>query len=143
MQAFATVLDELSFTPSRNGKLALLEQYFRATPDPDRGWALAALTDGLPLRFPMRRIISDLMAARIDPVLFKLSRDYVGDTAETVALLWPDAGSSVSGVDRQFPQGALGRATPARHDGHPAGHDADRGGCRLRPAGRGRARCPP
>ena len=90
MLAFATVLDELSFTQSRNGKLALLEQYFRVTPDPARGWALAALTDGLPLRFPMRRIISDLMAERIDPVLFKLSRDYVGDTAETVALLWPD-----------------------------------------------------
>jgi DNA ligase 1 len=31
-----------------------------------------------------------LMAMRVDLVLYKISRDYVGDTAETVALLWPD-----------------------------------------------------
>ncbi len=89
MRAFAEVLDALSTTQSRNGKLALLTAYLRSAPDPDRGWALAALTDGLPLRISFRRILSDLMAERTDPVLFKLSRDFVGDTAETVALLWP------------------------------------------------------
>ena len=90
MRAFATLLDELANAPRRNDKLALMTAYFRSAPDPDRGWALAALTDGLPLRLPLRRILSDLMAARIDPVLYQLSRDYVGDTAETVSLLWPD-----------------------------------------------------
>ena len=30
------------------------------------------------------------MALRIDPVLYQMSRDYVGDTAETVSLLWPE-----------------------------------------------------
>jgi DNA ligase 1 len=67
-----------------------LQAYFRATPDPDRGWALAALTDGLPLSFPVRRTLGDMMAKRLDPELYRLSRDYVGDTAETVALCWPD-----------------------------------------------------
>lgn len=90
MQRFANLLDSLGYTQSRNRKIALLGTYFRATPDPDRGWALAALTDGLPLRLPFRRMLSDLMSAHVDPVLFKLSRDYVGDTAETVSLLWPD-----------------------------------------------------
>lgn len=33
--------------------------------------------------------IRAMIDARIDPVLFRMSRDYVGDTAETVALLWP------------------------------------------------------
>ena len=55
MKAFATLLDRLSYTPSRNGKLALMAEYFQRTPDPDRGYALAALTDGLPFSFPVRQ----------------------------------------------------------------------------------------
>ena len=47
MQRFAELLDRLVYTTARNAKLKLLEHYFRATPDPDRGWALAALTEGL------------------------------------------------------------------------------------------------
>ncbi len=90
MQQFANLLDCLTTTPSRNGKLGLLVEYFRTAPDPDRGFALAALTDGLFPRLPLRRALGELMADKIDPVLYQLSRDYVGDTAETVSLLWPD-----------------------------------------------------
>jgi DNA ligase-1 len=90
MEAFAALLDRLVYTPGRNAKLRLLADYFRATPDPDRGWALAALTDGLPFTFPVRRILAGLMEKRLDAELFRLSRDYVGDTAETVALAWPE-----------------------------------------------------
>jgi DNA ligase 1 len=89
MKAFAELLDRLAYTPSRNDKLRLLADYFASTPDPDRGYALAALTDGLFFRLPLRRILSDLLVPRVDPVLFDLSRDYVGDTAETIALIWP------------------------------------------------------
>ena len=91
MQVFADLLDSLGYAQSRNRKIALLKAYFRATPDPDRGYALAALTDGLNVRVPLRRMLADLTASFIDPDLYRLSRDYVGDTAETVALLWPDA----------------------------------------------------
>ena len=91
MKAFADLLDRLSYSPSRNAKLRLMQEYFRATPDPDRGWALAALTDGLPFSFPLRRTLSDMMARRMDPELFRLSRDYVGDTAETIALVWGES----------------------------------------------------
>lgn len=89
MRPFAELLDRLAYTSSRNGKLKLMRDYFERTPDPDRGWALAALTDGLPLSFPVRRTLLDIVGAKIDEELFRLSRDYVGDTAETVALLWP------------------------------------------------------
>jgi DNA ligase 1 len=88
MKAFAELLDRLTYTPSRNAKLRLMQEYFRATPDPDRGWALTALTDGLPFSFPLRRTLADMMARRMDPELFRMSRDYVGDTAETIALVW-------------------------------------------------------
>ncbi len=90
MKAFATMLDKLSYTPARNGKLALLKEYFLTTPDPDRGYALAAITDSLPFSFPVRQTILDLAAEHIDPELFRLSRDYVGDTAETLSLIWPN-----------------------------------------------------
>ena len=89
MKDFAGLLDRLSYTPSRNDKLRLLADYFATAPDPDRGYALAALTDGLFFRLPLRRILTELLASRVDPVLFDLSRDYVGDTAETIALIWP------------------------------------------------------
>ena len=73
----------------RNGKLRLMTDYFRTTPDPDRGWALAALTGALSFQHAKPACIRALIAERIDPVLFGLSYDYVGDLAETVALIWP------------------------------------------------------
>jgi DNA ligase 1 len=96
VKAFAALLDRLAYTPSRNDKLRLLADYFASTPDPDRGFALAALTDGLFFRLPLRRILTDLVGSRVDPVLFDLSRDYVGDTAETIALIWPGGSARVA-----------------------------------------------
>ena len=87
--AFADLLDRLILTPGRNCKLALLKAYFRETPDPDRGWALAALTDGLDFPAVKSSTIRTMLMERIDPVLWTLSRDFVGDTAETASLLWP------------------------------------------------------
>lgn len=90
MKKFAQLLDGLSYTSARNGKLRLLQNYFSTTPDPDRGFALAALTDEMPITVPLQRILTELSTTRFDAVLFKLSRDYVGDTAETLALIWND-----------------------------------------------------
>lgn len=90
MEAFAALLDALVYTRSRNNKLALIADYLKRTPDPDRGWALAALTDGLDFPAVKASTIRNLLNDRVDPVLFALSRDYVGDTAETASLLWPE-----------------------------------------------------
>lgn len=89
MRAFAELLDRLSLTGSRNAKLVLLRDYLRATPDPDRGWALAALTGDLSFDAAKPAMIRKAVEARVDPVLFRWSYDYVGDLAETVALIWP------------------------------------------------------
>jgi DNA ligase 1 len=93
VKTFATLLDRLSYTPSRNAKIALMVDYFRSVADPDRGYGLAALTDDLSLTFPVRKTVLELASQHIDPELFKLSRDYVGDTAETLSLIWPDRNS--------------------------------------------------
>lgn len=89
MNRFADLLDRLSYEPRRNAKIALVEDYMRTESDPDRGWALAALTGGLDLPNAKPGLIRALIAERTDPVLFALSYDYVGDLSETVALMWP------------------------------------------------------
>ncbi|QZH76149.1 MAG: cisplatin damage response ATP-dependent DNA ligase [Erythrobacter sp.] len=90
MEDFAALLDALVYTRSRNEKLRLIAEYLRATPDPDRGWALAALTDGLDFPAVKSSTIRNLLKERVDPVLWSLSRDFVGDTAETASFLWPE-----------------------------------------------------
>ena len=89
MRAFAHLLDRLSFTPSRNAKLTLVRDYLRDTADPERGWALAALTGELSFTGAKAGQIRRAVEARVDPVLFGWSYDFVGDLAETVALVWP------------------------------------------------------
>jgi DNA ligase-1 len=91
VRAFAALLDRLSFTRSRNSKLVLVRDYLRSAPDPERGWALAALTGELVFDVAKPAFIRKAVEARMDPVLFAWSYDYVGDLAETVALVWPAA----------------------------------------------------
>jgi DNA ligase-1 len=89
MRAFATLLDRLSLTASRNAKLVLVGDYLRQRPDPERGWALAVLTGALTFNAAKPAMIRKAVEARVDSVLLGWSYDYVGDLAETVALIWP------------------------------------------------------
>jgi DNA ligase-1 len=89
MNRFAQLLDRLGYEPGRNNKLRLMTEHFRTVPDPERGWALAALTGALTFRHAKPGIIRALIAQRADAILFELSYDYVGDLSETVALMWP------------------------------------------------------
>ena len=97
MNRFAELLDRLAYEHGRNNKLRLMTDYFRSTPDPERGWALAALTGALNFTHAKPGLIRSLIAERTDPVLFALSYDYVGDLSETVALMWPAASSPADG----------------------------------------------
>ncbi len=89
MQSFAALLDRLILTPARNGKLTLLGDYCATTPDPDRGWGIAAITRDLTFTAAKPAMLRGLIEARMDAELFALSYDYVGDLAETIALAWP------------------------------------------------------
>ncbi|QJQ31901.1 cisplatin damage response ATP-dependent DNA ligase [Sphingomonas lacunae] len=95
MRAFAELIDRLTYTRSRNAKLRLIGDYLKGTADPDRGWALAALTGEVNLPAVKPASIRAMIEERVDPLLFRMSRDYVGDTAETVALMWPEPGETV------------------------------------------------
>jgi DNA ligase-1 len=89
MKAFAALIEALVYAPARNAKLALLSEYFATRPDPERGWALAALTGALAFPHAKPALIRALVAERVDPYLFALSYDFVGDLAETASLIWP------------------------------------------------------
>jgi DNA ligase 1 len=89
MRDFSQLLDALVYTRSRTAKLRLIGDYLKRTPDPDRGYALAALTGELDLPGVKPAAIRAIVEERVDPVLLAMSRDYVGDMAETVSLLWP------------------------------------------------------
>ena len=90
MKPFAELLDRLLYTPQRNAKVALLVDYFHNVPDPDRGWGLAAMTGALSFAHAKPALIRELVSTRTDPVLFGWSYDFVGDLAETAALMWPE-----------------------------------------------------
>ena len=99
MHAFSQLLDDLVYTRSRNTKLALIGDYLKETPDPDRGYGLAALTGTLDIPAVKHAAVRAIAEERVDPVLLYMSRDYVGDMAETVALLWPKQGGEPPEVD--------------------------------------------
>ena len=105
MKRFAALLETLILTPSRNRKIATLGDYFATVPDPDRGLAVAAITRDLTLRHVKPALLRGLTESRVDPVLFNLSYDYVGDLAETVALIWPRQRGGVLPMPRRFRSG--------------------------------------
>ncbi|WP_027542360.1 ATP-dependent DNA ligase [Bradyrhizobium sp. WSM2254] len=114
MNRFAELLDRLAYEPGRNNKLRLITGYFREVGDPDRGYALAALTGALSFKHAKPALIRDLIASRTDEVLFGLSYDYVGDLSETVALMWP---RRVPGNSESFPGHPSPPPSPARGEG--------------------------
>ncbi len=95
MRAFSQLLDDLVYTRSRNTKLKLIGDYLKEVPDPDRGFGLAALTGTLSIPAVKHAAVRAIAEERVDPVLLYMSRDYVGDMAETVALLWPTSATGV------------------------------------------------
>lgn len=111
MKRFAALIDRLIYTRSRNSKLALIVDYLRHTPDPDRGWAIAALTESLDFPAVKAGTVRTLLATRVDEELFRLSRHFVGDTAETAALLWPDAPGNKADLSVSAAVDALSAAT--------------------------------
>ncbi len=100
MRDFSRLLERLYYEPSTLGKERLLSDYFAATPDPDRGYAVAIIADTLSLPDFKRSMVLDLIRARTDPQLLAMSYDYVGELSETVAHLWPAGPAPASDLPR-------------------------------------------
>src|ERR1700739_1897077 len=128
MNRFAKFLDRLAYEPARNNKLRLMTEYFRSTPDPDRGYALAALTGALSFPHAKAGLIRSLIAERTDPVLFALSYDYVGDLSETVALMWPTHSPSPLVGEGREGGGLAQSSTSTHHRPTPTPNPSPQGG---------------
>jgi DNA ligase-1 len=115
MKAFSDLLERLLFSPGRNTKIALLHAYFASRPDPERGYALAAIAGALDFPGAKPATLRAMAESRSDPELFALSYDFVGDLAETVALIWRTRiPMSRPNFPRSFPRCAPPNAMPSR-----------------------------
>ncbi|RWO75942.1 MAG: cisplatin damage response ATP-dependent DNA ligase [Mesorhizobium sp.] len=117
MNRFAELLDRLVLTPSRNGKLKLLSDYFRRVENPDRGLALAAITGDLTIAAVKPAMLRALVMERMDPVLFGYSYDYVGDLAETVSLVWPQSPADIANHEPTLAEVVAKLQAASRSDG--------------------------
>ncbi|MEL7443815.1 MAG: ATP-dependent DNA ligase, partial [Pseudomonadota bacterium] len=89
MKAFSNLLEQLYYTSGNKAKAQLIADYIANTPDPDRGWAIAAMAGTLRFDFFKRNTVKKLITEHTDSALFAMSYDYVGEVSETVAHLWP------------------------------------------------------
>ena len=93
MKAFATLYSRLDATTSSNAKLAAMRDYFREADPADAAWAVYFLAGGRPRQLVPTRVLRET-ATRIAEVpewLFEESYQAVGDLAETISLLVPEA----------------------------------------------------
>src|SRR6478672_7417123 len=98
MRAFADLYAALDQTTKTNEKVARLVCYFREAPAPDAAWAIYFLSGRKPRQVvPYRKLVAwAIDEAKIPEWLYFECLSAVGDVAETIALLLPEATTSSS-----------------------------------------------
>jgi DNA ligase-1 len=93
MRAFAELYAELDATTSSNAKLAAMQRYFAQAAPEDAAWAVYFLSGGRPRQLVPVRLLHELAVIHsgLAPWLFEESYQSVGDLAETISLILPDA----------------------------------------------------
>ena len=93
MRRFARLFAELDETTRTNEKVEAMVRYFAEAEASDAAWAVHFLSGGRPKRLiPVRRLASwAIEESRIPEWLFEESYHAVGDLAETISLLLPEA----------------------------------------------------
>ena len=109
MKRFAELFDALDATTATSEKVALLRSYFAATPASDAAWAAYFLAGGKPrqtVRTAELRAWAQ-QAAGLPDWLFEECYQAVGDLAETIALVLPDALPIASADADRLPESGL------------------------------------
>lgn len=93
MRAFAELYAELDATTSSNAKLAAMQRYFTQAAPEDAAWAVYFLSGGRPRQLVPVRLLHELAVTHsgLSPWLFEESYQAVGDLAETISLILPEA----------------------------------------------------
>lgn len=93
MKAFAELYSLLDATTSSNAKLAAMQQYFAKAAPEDAAWAVYFLSGGRPRQLVPTRMLREqaMLLSGLPEWLFEESYQAVGDLAETLSLLLPQA----------------------------------------------------
>ncbi|MEE4914310.1 ATP-dependent DNA ligase [Pseudomonas alliivorans] len=93
MKAFAELYTRLDATTSSNAKLAAMREYFEQADPQDAAWAVYFLSGGRPRQLVPTRILREqaMTLGHLPEWLFEESYQAVGDLAETLSLLLPQA----------------------------------------------------
>ncbi len=93
MKAFATLYSRLDATTSSNAKLAAMRDYFREADPADAAWAVYFLSGGRPRQLVPTKVLREtaMKVSALPEWLFEESYQAVGDMAETISLLMPEA----------------------------------------------------
>ena len=93
MKAFARLYAELDATTSSNDKLAAMQAYFAQAAPEDAAWAVYFLSGGRPRQLVPVRALRELAVeiSGLSTWLFEESYQAVGDLAETISLVLPEA----------------------------------------------------
>ncbi|CAM3320938.1 ATP-dependent DNA ligase [Pseudomonas floridensis] len=93
MKAFAELYSRLDATTSSNAKLAAMREYFEQAEPQDAAWAVYFLSGGRPRQLVPTRILREqaMTLGSLPEWLFEESYQAVGDLAETLSLLLPQA----------------------------------------------------
>ncbi|MCF5745680.1 ATP-dependent DNA ligase [Pseudomonas tremae] len=96
MRAFAELYSRLDATTSSNAKLAAMHDYFASAAPEDAAWAVYFLSGGRPRQLVPTRVLREqaMTLASLPEWLFEESYQAVGDLAETLSLLLPQADHS-------------------------------------------------
>jgi DNA ligase-1 len=100
MQAFAELIERLDVSRGTNAKVSCLLEFFRQCPPRDAAWALQVLLGGSRRRLITGRRLRQICLEHspLPDWLFEDCYSHVGDSAETIALLWQQI--SAGGDDR-------------------------------------------
>lgn len=115
MKRFALLYADLDATTSTARKVAALEAYFREAPDADAAWAVYFLGGEKPRQVVPTRVLRVLATetAGIPDWLFEECYQAVGDLAETIAHLLPEA-AACSDTEATFAHWIEHRLLPMR-----------------------------
>jgi len=93
MKAFAELYSRLDATTSSNAKLSAMRDYFASVPAEDAAWAVYFLAGGRPRQLVPTRLLREqaMTLGNLPEWLFEESYQAVGDLAETLSLLLPEA----------------------------------------------------
>ncbi|MGV6396449.1 ATP-dependent DNA ligase [Pseudomonas caspiana] len=93
MKAFAELYSRLDATTSSNAKLSAMRDYFANVPAEDAAWAVYFLSGGRPRQLVPTKLLREqaMTLGDLPEWLFEESYQAVGDLAETLSLLLPEA----------------------------------------------------